>query len=328
MELENQKINNEFIGKDELINSIIKKLNSKKLQNSIILYGSKGIGKATLVFSIVKKIFNVNQNKLPSEILHQNFYYITPIFDEKKLQHKEIISVDQIRELNKNIQLTNLNDLPKIILIDSVDLLNKNASNALLKILEEPPQNVYFFLISHQLSSLLATIKSRCIKFKIDNPDLESFKKILLLKNIDINDEELNDLFYLTYSSPGNAISFVNYDFINIKNEILEIILNKELLNQKLIDFTSNINKNSNFFYIYIYIVKFILINILKCQLNILEYKNLSFSNEIFEISNLIPTKKILSMLEYINNNETEVNIYNLDKKIFIINSFSKLLIN
>ena len=142
MELENQKINNEFIGKNELINSIIKKLNSKKLQNSIILYGSKGIGKATLVFSIVKKIFNVNQNKLPSEILHQNFYYITPIFDEKKLQHKEIISVDQIRELNKNIQLTNLNDLPKIILIDSVDLLNKNASNALLKILEEPPQNV------------------------------------------------------------------------------------------------------------------------------------------------------------------------------------------
>ena len=58
MELENQKINNEFIGKDELINSIIKKLNSKKLQNSIILYGSKGIGKATLVFSIVKKMFD------------------------------------------------------------------------------------------------------------------------------------------------------------------------------------------------------------------------------------------------------------------------------
>ena len=111
-------------------------------------------------------------------------------------EHKEIISVDQIRELNKNIQLTNLNDLPKIILIDSVDLLNKNASNALLKILEEPPQYVYFFLISHQLSSLLATIKSRCIKFKIDNPDLflhvlpdnneQKMKKFLMMKNLEI----------------------------------------------------------------------------------------------------------------------------------------------
>ena len=62
----------------------------------------------------------------------------------------------------------------KLVLIDNADQLNKNAANALLKILEEPKKNTYFFLISHQLSFLLApTIRSRCIKFKLKKPSFE-----------------------------------------------------------------------------------------------------------------------------------------------------------
>ena len=63
-----------------------------------------------------------------------------------------------------------------------------SSSNALLKILEEPKKNTSFFLISHQPSRLLPTIRSRCIKFKFKKPTFDKFKKILLL-----NDENLID---------------------------------------------------------------------------------------------------------------------------------------
>ena len=66
--------------------------------------------------------------------------------------------------------------MPKIILIDDCEYLNKNSSNSLLKVLEEPPENVYFFLIHNSQRNILETIKSRCIEFKIFL-DQESKKK-------------------------------------------------------------------------------------------------------------------------------------------------------
>ena len=70
--------------------------------------------------------------------MHPNFFIISPFYDNEKNKFKSEITIDQIRDLTKYINLTNTNNLPKIILIDSADLLNINASNALLKILEEP----------------------------------------------------------------------------------------------------------------------------------------------------------------------------------------------
>ena len=59
----------------------------------------------------------------------------------------------------------------------------------LLKILEEPKENTYFFLISHQPSSLLNTIKSRCLKINLSSHNFENFKKILISQDFTTNDE-------------------------------------------------------------------------------------------------------------------------------------------
>ena len=55
----------------------------------------------------------------------------------------------------------------KIVIIDNLEYFNLNALSALLKIIEEPPQNTYFFLINNSESKLLKTIKSRCLEFKV-----------------------------------------------------------------------------------------------------------------------------------------------------------------
>ena len=64
----------------------------------------------------------------------------------------------------------------------------------------------------------------------------------------------------------------------------------------------------------------------LKCQNNIYDYNELSFKDEIIELSECLSHDKINDIVDYLDENEKLINIYNLDKKIFIINCFSKLL--
>ena len=326
MNLKNQNIINEYLGNKELINNLFNQLKKNTLQNSILLFGNRGIGKATLAYIIFKKFFNIETEKNIHEFLHPNFHYLSRIFDSSKNDFKKNISIDQIRLCNDYIKLTSLNDQPRIILVDSIDEFNLNASNSLLKILEEPPKNVYFFLISHQINLILPTIKSRCIKYNVKEPDFSTFNKIIRINYPEISQLEVKDLFYLTSASPGNAINFINYNFTNIKDEIISILLNKKLLNNDLINFSNNIYKNNDQYMIFIYLFKFILLNIIKCQNNIYDYNELSFKNEIIELSQCFSHDRIDDIVDYLDENENLINKYNLDKKIFIINCFSKLL--
>jgi len=193
---------------------LINSYNNHSLPNSIIFSGQKGIGKNTFVFDFVKEIFkfSVNENQIMHHLnlidnnIHTNIRYLSKDYDDKLKKEKTIITIEQIRKLNNFLYETTFNDLPKFIIIDSADDLNINSSNSLLKILEEPKNKTYFFLISHQLSSLLPTIRSRCLKFIFKNHNFETFK-IILNNKIDLNNEEiLKFLFDLSNGSPGIAL--------------------------------------------------------------------------------------------------------------------------
>ena len=335
MELQSKNNIKEYLGNHEILDLLINNIKKNTLQNSIILYGSEGIGKSTLVYYIANKFLNNNdshnkyfvKNDLENNknLLHPNFFIISPIYDNEKNKFKSEITIDQIRDLTKYINLTNTNNLPKIILIDSADLLNINASNALLKILEEPSKNLYFFLISKQISLLLPTIRSRCIKFKLNNPNFENFKKILNIENYVISDSELYKLYYLTNSSPGFAMNLIDRDFSKIENEIITLFLNKELFNDNLIKFSNSVYNDSKSFELFIYFTKFLLINIMKLHYGIIENNDKSFLENFDNIYKLIPINNIFNMLEYLNNKEKLINTFNLDKRLFVLNLFSKL---
>ena len=112
---------------------------------------------------------------------------------------KKNIEILQVRELLNYLTKTSFNNLPKIILIDDCEYLNKNSSNSLLKVLEEPPENVYFFLIHNSQKNILETIKSRCIEFKIFL-DQESKKKIInniTQSNYDIFHSDFKNNYFL-----------------------------------------------------------------------------------------------------------------------------------
>ena len=105
---------------------------------------------------------NTNSKLLIENSTHPNLLYI------KKKHDKKNIEVDQIREVIKFTYQSSLNNKSRFIIIDDVEFLNTNSSNALLKSLEEPNDNVYFFLLFNSEMNILDTIKSRCLEYKID----------------------------------------------------------------------------------------------------------------------------------------------------------------
>ena len=126
--------------------------------------------------------------------------------------------------LNKS---TYSNDI-KIILIDSAENLNLNSSNALLKSIEEPASNVFFFIVHDSAYKIIDTIRSRCIEFKFHFNIFE--KKNILKKIISQYNENLDveSLFqYLYFDTPGNLIkynSILSKENLKLTDNFLESI--------------------------------------------------------------------------------------------------------
>ena len=330
-------LSKELIGNEKLTNTLINSFNNKSLSNSIILTGQKGIGKATLAFYFINKVISSfcsseNLSNIQSNLIyknsHSNIKYISRELDSKTEKIKKFITIDQIRNLNNFFHQSSFNYIPKFIIIDSADDLNVNSASALLKNLEEPKINTFFILISHQLSNLLPTIRSRCSKFNVETPTIYNFSKILKLYDENYNLNDLNFIYQFSYSSPGIAIQINNIDLISLYNDTLEILLNHKILSSKLINLSKIVGKFSNDDYkIYLMLLRFILMSILKINLGFND-NNYFFSNSIndFNFENFkLKSSNYLIILDYLNKNENDLFVYNLDKKIFFLNIFSSL---
>jgi DNA polymerase-3 subunit delta' len=283
-------LSKELIGNKKLINTLINSFHNNSLSNSIIFTGQKGVGKSTLAFYFINKVIssfsssehlsNI-QNNLIYKNSHPNIKYIVRELDSKTEKIKKNITIDQIRNLNNFFHQSSLDHIPKFIIIDSADDLNINSANALLKNLEEPKINTFFILISHQLSNLLPTIRSRCLKFNVKTPTIDNFSKILKLYDENYNLNDLKFIYKISHSSPGIAIHINSIDLISLYNDTLEILLNHKILSRKLINLSKIVGKFSNDDYrIYLMLLRFILINILKINLGFND-DNHFFSNSI-----------------------------------------------
>lgn len=120
-----------------------------------MLTGPMGIGKATLAYKIAKMVYgNVGD------------FFIVDIDrnidkDGKPKPDGKVISVYTVRAMIDKMQMSSMSGDWRVILIDSVDQLNTAASNAILKLLEEPPAKTLFLLVVHQLANVLPTVRSR-----------------------------------------------------------------------------------------------------------------------------------------------------------------------
>ncbi|MCZ4273093.1 DNA polymerase III subunit delta' [Maritalea porphyrae] len=140
-----------------------------KLHHAWLIAGQKGIGKATFAFDIARKLFSLSGNETEQRVAemvatggHPNLKVIRRAFNHKTGKYAANTGVDVVRDAMRFFQTSAATKGLRICIVDSIDDLNANAANALLKTLEEPPANALFLLICNQLGKTLPTIRSRC----------------------------------------------------------------------------------------------------------------------------------------------------------------------
>ena len=269
-------------GLDNEFNNLIKLYNNQKLPKIILLTGDKGIGKFTLIFHFInyifssnstlpynyKKFFINNKNAFYKRVLmktEQNFYYIGNA-------RPNSASIEDIRNIKKNFFKSSLNNLPRFTVLDDVELLNINAANALLKLIEEPSIYDYFILINNKKQKMIETLRSRSIEIKIFLKNEKKNKTLTSLKNNFKMENNFLDK-YIDLTTPGMLIIY-NYILeelkINEKENFYNII-------SKLIE---QFKKNKNALYLdFVYFL-------IDIKFSELVKKNKTSLLEILEIKN------------------------------------------
>ena len=218
---------------------------SSLLPNKIIFEGNNGIGKSTFVYHFINYIFSKNEdykyNFKDNKISEKNISYNLLIknshpnlFIISNDDEKNISQINKVREMINFTNKSSFNNNYKIVLIDNIELLSINSINALLKVIEEPNSNLYFFLIHNSNVKILNTLNSRCIKFRMFLSSSEKFKVIENLINNDFY-SNLNIDFKSSYDTPGqilNLQTFFKEENINENisiEEFLNLIIKKSL---------------------------------------------------------------------------------------------------
>ena len=228
-------------------------IKNNNLPNKILISGAKGIGKSIIGFHLSNYLLSLDESNsydfknniinkenrsfnLLNSSSHPNFALI-----EKKVD-KKFIEISQIRNLNNYINKSSFNNNLKLVFINDVEYLSNSSGNALLKILEEPNNNVQFILIYDSSKYIMETIKSRCIEFKVN---LEQ-KYIPEIVNNHFNEnfyDRIDQSYKNVYLKPSDYINLINLckvnDYIvestNLEN-LIKIILKNKIYKLKQID--------------------------------------------------------------------------------------------
>ena len=220
----------ELIGQDILVNTLKNALNDGRLAHAFLLTGIRGIGKTTTA-RIISKAFNCegNNNNKPTFEICNNCGPCNAITKGNSLDVIEIdaaskTGVDNIREIIESVMYSTNEMRFKIYIIDEVHMLSTAAFNALLKTLEEPPNNTKFIFATTETKKIPATIISRCQRFDLKRIDdevlINHLKSICVKEDISVDDEALKQISSSSEGSMRDALSILDQAAALSNNQI------------------------------------------------------------------------------------------------------------
>lgn len=190
-----------------------------RLHHAWLLCGPEGVGKATFAYRAARRLLgaasdpsrgplgarpNDPVSQLISAQSHPDLLVLERLVENGKT--KKSISVDQARDLPEFFSKSPSQAAYRVAIIDAADDLNLNAANALLKVLEEPPERGVLMLITHAPGRLLATIRSRCRRLSF-SPLSDQTVADLIARQTDLPDDETRRIAGMARGSPGAALA-------------------------------------------------------------------------------------------------------------------------
>ena len=190
-----------LIGHDKIVQFFATAIKNGTLGHAYCLVGSNQVGKRKLVNFLASQILNTPEERLAT---NPDYYYLERETDEKTGKLKKEISVKQSRSIRERLQNSSWLGGGQIVIIDEAELINDEAANALLKILEEPPKKAAIFLLTIDDQLLLPTIRSRCQAFYLGLvPDAQIAAGLMTMG---ADQEIADDIAKISWGRPGRAV--------------------------------------------------------------------------------------------------------------------------
>ena len=227
------KFNDLIFGHERAERDFLDSFNSGRLHHGWLITGPKGIGKATLAWKCAKFLLaddeaassdglfgddltsnatslDIDPEKAVIQRIksggHGGLITAERSVNAKTGKLRGDIVIDDIRSIIRFFSRTSSEGGWRIAIVDAADEMNSNAANALLKVLEEPPEKSILFLIAHSPGRLLPTIRSRCRTLELNPLTNDSVKAMLAHRYPDMDMQAMNTLTGLANGAPGRAI--------------------------------------------------------------------------------------------------------------------------
>jgi DNA polymerase-3 subunit delta' len=233
---------------------------SRRLHHAWLLAGPKGVGKASFAHAAARRVLADAAGppfdlpgieteddhpivKLVEAGSHPDMRWLERLVNEKTGNLARNISVDQVRELGEFMSMTAALSPWRVAVIDTVDELETSGANALLKILEEPPANTLFVLVSHAPGRLLPTIRSRCRRLDFHKLDDDAMTSILATHAPDVATAERHKIIGMSFGSAGRALAFAELGLAKLEDAALAILRQGDPTNARRSDLAAELGR-------------------------------------------------------------------------------------
>ena len=249
-----------IVGHDRAVEQFASAWASRKLHHAWLLAGPKGVGKATFAHAAARRVLadaagpptDVPRLETPDDHpivklvearSHPDMRWLERLPKEKGEGLARNISVDQIRGLGEFMGMTAALSPWRVAVIDAVDDLEASGANALLKILEEPPANTLFFLVSHAPGRLLPTIRSRCRRLDFRKLEDDAMTSILSAQAPELKPADRDQVIAMSFGSAGRALALAELGLAKLEDAALAILRQGDPTNARRSDLASELGR-------------------------------------------------------------------------------------
>ncbi len=233
-----------LLGQDDAQAEFLDAYASGRLHSGWMITGPRGIGKATLAWKIATFLLAERSDggffgealppptsldvspdhpdaKLVQSGAHPRLIVIRRPYNRDTKKLRQEITVDAVRGLKDFFHMSAADGGRRVVIVDAADEMNRNAANAILKELEEPPANTIILLIAHQPSALLPTIRSRCRSLRCRPLHTQNLHSALTKAGFETPNAEA--LAALAEGSAGDAIRILQHDGLPLYAELVKL---------------------------------------------------------------------------------------------------------